>query len=122
MMIVAIAHTTSRHTTSTTTTGTITVLMLRVSVVIVTVGVVTIAEDCNVIVVTGYLVVMVLQLVTVGVRITDKVFIVYSISNYSLCFSSLHGYMQIGNMYNAVTLVGSHQKTARTCVYEIAKL
>ena len=40
MMIVAIAHTTSRHTTST-TTGTITATMLRPSAVIVTVGMVT---------------------------------------------------------------------------------
>ena len=83
MMIVAIAHTTSRHTTST-TTGTITAVI--VASVIVAVGVVTIVEDCIVVVVTGYLVVMVLQLVTVGVGITDKVFIMYSNSNHSLCF------------------------------------
>ena len=40
MMIVAIAHTTSRHTTS--TTGTITATMLRPSAAMVTVGVATV--------------------------------------------------------------------------------
>ena len=67
-MIVAITHTTSRHTTSTTTTtGMAIAAPLIALVVIVTVGVV---EDCNVVVVTGYLVVMVLWLVTFGVRTT----------------------------------------------------
>ena len=50
MMIVAIAHTTSRHTTSrhttstTTTTGTITAVIVEAFAVIVKVGMVTIAE------------------------------------------------------------------------------
>ena len=44
MMIVAIAHTTSRHTTST-TTGTITVVIVEAFAAIVTVGIVTIVED-----------------------------------------------------------------------------
>ena len=51
MMIVAIAHTTSRHTTSTTTTttGATTAPILRPSVVILTVGMVTIVEDCDIV-------------------------------------------------------------------------
>ena len=40
MMIVAIAHTTSRHTTSTTTTGTITAVILRASGTLVAVSMV----------------------------------------------------------------------------------
>ena len=39
MMIVAIAHTTSRHTTSTTTTGTTIAALFIASVVILTIGV-----------------------------------------------------------------------------------
>ena len=70
MMIVAIAHTTSRHTTSTTTTGTITATMFTASVVILTIGVVVIiVEDCNVMV-TEYLVEIVLWLVTSDMRTT----------------------------------------------------
>ena len=60
MMIVAIAHTTSRHTTSTTTTttGIITAVIVELTVVMVAVGVVTILECCNVsvVIVTGLLV------------------------------------------------------------------
>ena len=44
MMIITIAHTTSRHTTSTSTTGTDTATMLRPSAVMVTVGVATVGE------------------------------------------------------------------------------
>ena len=58
MMIVAIAHTTSRHTTSTTTTtGTITAVIVELTVVMVAVGVVTILECCSVsvVIVTGLL-------------------------------------------------------------------
>ena len=51
MMIVAIAHTTSRHITSTTTTttGATTAPILRPSVVMLTVGMVTIVEDCDIV-------------------------------------------------------------------------
>ena len=67
MMIVAIAHTTSRHTTSTTTTGTTIAALFIASVVILTIGVVIIVEDCNVMV-TEYLVGIVLWLVTSDMR------------------------------------------------------
>ena len=70
MMIVAIAHTTSRHTTSTTTTtGTAIATLFIASVVILTIGVVIIVEDCNVMV-TEYLVGIVLWLVTSDMRTT----------------------------------------------------
>ena len=52
MMIVAIAHTTSRHTTSTTTTtGTITAVIVEAFAVMVTVGMVTAVEGCGFVVV-----------------------------------------------------------------------
>ena len=68
MMIVAIAHTTSRHTTST-TTGTTIAALFTASVVILTIGVVIIVEDCNVMV-AEYLVGIVLWLVTSDMRTT----------------------------------------------------